>query len=477
MRLLAVAAVFLALGTGACADPRPAGEPKMPPPATSVSEVGASKPAPAAGAQPTAPPAPPTATAAPAPPASAPAPAAQPEPPAPAPEPRKLAAASGTDFAAQVRAMYRVAACGGDDPLPERFSAKVIERHCKEMAETYASYRKAWADPAGKFIADLRPLDAPKTVVYPFGGGDLVSALVVYPNATEITTISLEAPGDVRAIDTIDKSKLAADLATISHDIRRLYTSAHSTTKSLQAASHSTLPGTLMFALAALVVHGMEPVGLRYFDLQPDGSPRYLTTEEMDQRAAEFEELKKAGKKGGPKPTTHFWYAQDTPFGNVEIRFRPRGDVSGAPRIYRHIVQNVDDQHMAADDRLLVHLRQKGKVSVMTKAASFLLWYDDFSKIREYLLKHVAWMISDASGLPPSYAEPAGFEQITYGQFVGPYFIIDPKNTRAEFVKLWKAQPRRPLPFRFGYPDAEKNNHLMITRPKTAPDDPAKKRP
>lgn len=388
----------------------------------------------------------------------------------------KPAPAAGTDFAPQARAMFRVAACGSDDAIPERFPAKVIERHCKEMAATYGSYRKAWAEPAAKFIGDLRPSDAPKTVVYPFGGGDLVSALVTFPNATEITTISLEAPGDVRVIDTIDKTKLTADLATISHDIRRLYQAAHSTTKSLQAASHSTLPGTLMFALAGLVVHDMEPVGLRYFDIQPDGGLRYLTTEEMDQRAAEFEVLKKAGKKGGPKPTTHFWYEQDTPYGNVEILFRPRGDAKAATRVYRHIVQNVDDPHMTADERLLVHLRAKGKVSVMTKAASFLLWYDDFGKIRDYLLKHVAWMISDASGIPPSFAGPAGFEQITYGQFAGPWFTIDPKNVRSQFIKLWKTQPQRPLPFRFGYPDSANNHHLMVTRPRSA-DEPGKPRP
>ncbi len=389
-------------------------------------------------------------------------------------ETKQPAAVDGTDFAAQVRTMFRVAACGGDEPAGERFPARTIERHCKEMKDTYASYRKAWADPATRFIGDLRPNDAPRTVVYPFGGGDLVSALVVFPHATEITTISLEAPGDVRVIDAIDKTKLAADLATISHDIRRLYQAAHSTTKSLQAASHSTLPGTLMFALAGLAVHDMEPVALRYFDLQPDGALRYLTSDEMDRRAAEFERLKQAGKKGGPKPTTHYWYEQDTPFGNVEIRFRPRGDAKAAPRIYRHIVQNVDDPHMTADERLLVHLRAKGKVSVMTKAASFLLWYDDFAQVRDYLLRHTAWMISDASGIPPSFAGPAGFEQFTYGQFTGPYFTIDPKNVRGQFVKLWKAQPKRPLPFRFGYPDQDKNHHLMITRPRT-PDGPAGK--
>jgi len=117
---------------------------------------------------------------------------------------------------------------------------------------------------------------------------------------------------------------------------------------------------------------------------------------------------------------------------------------------------------------VLKHLRGKGKVSVMTKAASFLLWYDDFTQIRDYLLHNLAWMISDASGIPPSYAEPAGFEQITYGEFTGPYFLIDEKNTRAEFIKLWKGQPHRELPFRFGYPDNAKHNHLMITRPRAS---------
>ncbi len=374
-----------------------------------------------------------------------------------------VAHAEGTDFGPQVRAMFRVAACGGDDAVPATFPQKTIDAHCKEMAGVYSSYKKAWADDAQQFIAQLRPKDLPTTVVYPFGGGDLSSALAVYPDATELTTISLEAAGDIRVIDSIPRSKLASDLDDITFDIRRLYKAAHSTTKSLQAASHSTLPGTIMMALAGLAVHDMEPVALRYFEIQPDGKLHYLTNDDLDQRAAEFA----AHKKDPPKKVTHYWYEQDSPFANVEIQYRPRGDAKAPLRTYRHIIANLDDAHMAADDRVLRHLRGKGKVSVMTKAASFLLWYDDFTQIRGYLLKNIAWMISDASGIPPSYAGPAGFEQVTYGDFDGPYFVIDDKNTRAEFVKLWKSQPHRELPFRFGYPDSDKHNHLMITRPKT----------
>lgn len=370
--------------------------------------------------------------------------------------------AETTDFAAQVRVLFRVAACGSEDAIPQRFSAKAIERHCQSMHRLYASYKRAWADKAKAFIAALRPANLPATVVYPFGGGDLTSALVVYPDATEITTLSLEAAGDARVIDTISKQQLGDDIGTIAGDVKRLYRSAHSTTKSLMAASHSELPGTLMFALAALAVHEMEPVSLRYFDIERDGTLRYLTSGELDRRAAEF-----ANAKRSKKTSKHYWYEQESPFANVEIQFRPRGGDAKAPvRTYRHIVANLDDPHMTADGRVLVHLRAKGKVAVMTKAASFLLWHDDFSQIRDYLLQHTAWMISDASGIPPSYAGPAGFEQITYGAFSGPYFIKDKRNMREQLVKLWASQPARPLPFRFGYPDADKQNHLMITKPK-----------
>jgi hypothetical protein len=370
------------------------------------------------------------------------------------------AAADGSDYTAEVRDMFRVAACGNDDAIAERFAKSVIDAHCERMGRIYKWYRVAWVDKAKPYIAKLRPTDAPTTVVYPFGGGDLSSALTVFPDATELTTISLEAAGDIRAIDSIDKDQLKDDLGATAKSINRLYNSAYSATQNLMIASHAKLPGTIMFALAGLAVHDMEPLSLRYFDLEPDGSIRYLTGEEMDARQADIVAAYKR------KHSKHFWYEQTSAFGNVEITFRPRNDANAAPRIYRHIVANLDDAHMTADGRLLAHLRAKGDVSVMTKAASFLLWWDDFSQIRDYLLHHAAWMISDASGIPPRYAAAAGFEQITYGDFVGPYFIQDPINARAEFIKLWADEPHRDLPFRFGYPDKDKHNHLLVTRPK-----------
>src|SRR5262249_5777565 len=90
------------------------------------------------------------------------------------------AASDGEDFTADAKLLYRVVACAGNDPLPAHIDAKLVEAHCKWMTPHIEKYRKAYAGEASAFIGKIRPTDLPKTVVYPFGGGDLLSALTTY---------------------------------------------------------------------------------------------------------------------------------------------------------------------------------------------------------------------------------------------------------------------------------------------------------
>jgi hypothetical protein len=93
------------------------------------------------------------------------------------------------------------------------------------------------------------------------------------------------------------------------------------------------------------------------------------------------------------------------------------------------------------------------------------LWSPSFTRIRNYLLVNADWMISDSTGIPPHFAAAAGFEQQTWGRFVGP-FLATPTPHDLDFAKLWADNPQRPLAFGFGYPDREKNDHLLVTRRK-----------
>ncbi len=352
-------------------------------------------------------------------------------------------AAKAADFTPQIKALYRVAACGSTDPLPAKFNAKEVDAHCKVLAEHIDRYRTRWLNKAEPVLATVVPSSLPDKVVYPFGGGDLVTALATFPHASEITTLSLEISGDARKIDTIAPGKLPAALKTIAENIRRLFAVAHSKTTNLTIISKADLPGQLIFALVALAVHDMEPVSLKYFRLGPDGAIQYVTE-------ADIQSAKDAK-------------AQAALFLNMEIGFRKKGDAVAPVRTYRHISANLDDKHLAAEPSVIKHLEAKGKVAAMTKAASFLLWYKDFTIIRDYLLKDMEWMISDATGILPRVARAAGFEQVTWGRFDGP-FLPAGKADGAEMRKLWAENPAQPLDFRYGYPDSAHHSHMMVTR-------------
>ena len=73
-----------------------------------------------------------------------------------------------------------------------------------------------------------------------------------------------------------------------------------------------------------------------------------------------------------------------------------------------------------------------------------------------------------AHGLEPGDAARAGFEMETWGRFSGP-FLPARKSVADEYRKLWAEQPSRDLPFRYGYPDASGQNHMVITRPRPKP--------
>src|SRR6478735_5239232 len=112
------------------------------------------------------------------------------------------AAAEGVDFIADAKLLYRVAACGNaDQPLPDAITkgdpkqakevGKIVDRHCKRILEYMGKFRAQYFEKGRAWFDEVVPKDVPATVVYPFGGGDLISALVAFPTATEITTISL----------------------------------------------------------------------------------------------------------------------------------------------------------------------------------------------------------------------------------------------------------------------------------------------
>lgn len=374
--------------------------------------------------------------------------------------PRTAAAdkSAGHDFIDEARLFQRVVACSDTPEIPPGYDAAIVEQYCKPLRKLGENFRKRYVARAERFFAKWRPKDLPRKVVYPFGGGDLASALVTYPNATEITTISLEHPGDPRRLERLrkDPKRLEASLELFGLVGGSLLKWHDSASKNLRKMEKGPVPGQLSMFMLALVVLEYEPVSLKFFRIEPNGSLHYYTKKEIDDLDGTL-----ASKLETRWIDTDYSIA----FRNMELTFRRRG-VANAPLItHRHIAFNLDNEHFGKSE-LRKHLEKKGKVSAMTKAASFLLWMYDFKEIRQYLLDNMAFMVSDATGILPKHALKAGYLQTTFGTFEEAFLeYAQGKNSKA-MAEMWAEQKKRRLGFRYGYPDANGNYHLLITRPR-----------
>lgn len=363
------------------------------------------------------------------------------------------------DFISDAKVFYRVAACGGTEAPPADLDAQVIEKHCAEMAKRYEYITKNYVEKARAFFAPLQPADLPTTVIYPFGGGDLLSALVTYPNATEITTISLEHAGDpTRLAKLTKKTQLRTSLSAFRDAIAGLLSLHDSTSENMRKLEQGGIPGQLSFHITGMTALGFEPVSLKYFTLNEDGTIRYLTQSDIDTLA------KKTAKKKRPS-----WVDTDfsEAYTNMELTFRKAGDPKAPLVVHRHFAWNLGDNGFKGSP-LEKHLQAKGKIAAMTKAASYLIWTSSFRAIRDYLLGNMAWMASDSTGIEPKAAKRAGFVQTTYGIFHGAFLEEAVPGVNEQMLELWDKQPKRRLPFRYGYPDNDKHVHLMITAPAPA---------
>jgi hypothetical protein len=361
-------------------------------------------------------------------------PAAPEPPPAPLPSPAAAEAApipspgEGRNFLAEALAFYRVVACSGElEELPAGVDRAIVDKHCVEMAARYQRFNEKYAAPAGAFFAGLRPAALPTAVVYPFGGGDLASALITFPDATEITTISLEHAGDPTRLVALSPAALRAGLAEFRAAVRGLLTNNDSTSENMRKLERGGIPGQLSFHLTGAAALGYAPISLRFFTIDDAGQIHYLSQQEIDALAAV-----RAKRKKGTWVDTDFSAA----FTNMELVLRKAGDPTAPVVVHRHFAANLANNGFRGS-ALEKHLLAKGPVAAMTKAASYLLWSENFAGIRDYLLANMAWMASDGTGIPAANARRAGFAQTTYGWFAGAFLPDAPVPVNETMVKLW----------------------------------------
>lgn len=362
---------------------------------------------------------------------------------------------TAADFVEDVRLLTSVVACREPVPAEAQLDAAAIEAFCAVQKPRYERFRDRWTPTARAFFAEVLPAGLPSELVYPFGGGDLMTALATFPEASTITTLSLELAGDPRRLAGLrDGKALKESLLAIATASASTLMSNDSLSRNLSKTQRGELPGQLSMHLMGLAMFDFEPVSVRYFRVEPDGRLHYYTMAEVQaldgQRAAS---LKREWRSPDFSPA----------FANVEVQYVQRGQPSATRRVHRHIAVNLSDEGLAGTPGVLRHLEAKGRATMMTKAASYLLWNEHFSRARDYLTSHAVFMVSDSTGPPPHFWRRAGCTLTTFGafrkSFLGTWEGYQ-EELRTEFASAGR------VPMRYGYPDGspEKLSHLLIAR-------------
>src|SRR5262249_35128510 len=141
----------------------------------------------------------------------------------------KLEPPVGQAFDREARQLFRIVACAGHEPIPDELTP-AVNAHCEAFQPALDAYRK-YRDVATPFLSALQPKNLPRNIVYPFGGGDLLSALTTYADLTKVTTLSLEHAGDPRRVAASDADSLADSLQRFRSDINGLLLQSDSTTE------------------------------------------------------------------------------------------------------------------------------------------------------------------------------------------------------------------------------------------------------
>jgi hypothetical protein len=320
----------------------------------------------------------------------------------------------------------------------------------KSAAGHWTAFDTGILEPMKKWAGeDLRESGlVTKTLFYPFGGPDFVTAFAFYPDAGKTVLMGLEPVGNLPDFETAPPEWTDAffrDFDTIMPDFlkRGYFVTEHMN----EVFSKSRVDGALPLITFFLKRTGHSIVAVK----------RLAVDDKGEWAEAPFTPLRRLPKR---------------PAG-VRIDY-VRSGASVAQSVY-YFSCDLADAAFRKDSPLYRLFDGLEGVTTFIKSASYLLHYGDFSNIRTMILRKSLFVLEDDTGIPYRYFKRQGWEIQLYGAYAKPVedfsATVEQKDLKAAYED--PAGNVRKLPFHFGYRWVSKiDNLLLMKRPPAKAGDP-----
>jgi len=276
---------------------------------------------------------------------------------------------------------------------------------------------------SGGALGDLRRL---ATVYYPFSGPDILYVDTLFPDSKYLLMAGLEPIGTMPDLAQLQQQgRLPGYLSQIQRSLYTVLAASFFKTKDMKNDFSGQVDGILP-AMAVFLAHqGYRIDSIHYVTLHGDGT--------LTEHAA-------TGASG------------------VEIAY---GD-SDDPRIALYFQVDLSNDGIGSNPGYVNLMRRLGAGVTYLKAASYLLYADYFSRIRDAILNDSVGVVEDDSGVPYKYFD-AKWEVTPYGNYTGPIALF--KEYRQDDLAAFYAKNiPSPLPFGTGYKFVASQSSILVAR-------------
>ncbi|NES19333.1 MAG: hypothetical protein F6K41_10490 [Symploca sp. SIO3E6] len=314
--------------------------------------------------------------------------------------------------------------------------------------QSHASYLNgAWSQLEGQQLSkarawskeELKAINASSPpIFYPFSGPDFLYGFTMFPKGSEYVMLALEPVGEVPDLEELSESQRNAKLQGVVGALSEILKFSFFRTNDMQVdlAQQGALPIILVF---------MARTNNQIMDIQPISMDGNANIQPQGEGAA-----------------------GDNSISGVKITFLPEGE--SEPRTLHYFSTDISNEGLAKTPQLKAFVQQLGTPTTYLKAASYLMYRDSFSQIRDLILTQSGNLLQDDSGMPIKYVDEGKWDITYYGNYTSPIGLFA-ERYQPELRKIYQGDNTiKPLNFGIGYKFGVNESNLMLSTKKDKPE-------
>ncbi len=304
-----------------------------------------------------------------------------------------------------------------------------------------AFFDEAWAKLATRQFVGIRNWEVnylpdatqPIPVVfYMFSGPDFLYANQFFPNAGTYILAGTEPIGSLPEVLHFGGPALAPVLQNLQKSLNSVLSFSFFITKDMKTdLQNEQLKGTLPIFYVFLARAGKTITDISFITLDTSGQPQSASLNEKSKSLTPGVKITFSSAPGGAEQTLYYF---TTDLSNEGIRSQPG---------------------------FLKFCEAQGTGGSLLKSASYLMFENGFSRVRDFLLNQSNAIVQDDSGIPISAFDPSKWLLRYFGSYAGPIDLFK-QYYQPQLQGLYQQSNPAPLGFGIGYRWSPRQSTLIV---------------